>query len=186
MIPIVQKGNPVLRKIAKDVPEKSIGSPKIAAILGRMKEVLHSQEDAVAIAAPQIGETLRIFIVSERVFELPEKIEKRREQIKDRDKHYGHLIFINPIIKKLSKERAFLEEGCLSIRYKYGKIERAKKATVSALDAHGKKFTRGASGLLAQIFQHEADHLNGILFTDKAIDLKEVPPRPKPELENKN
>ena len=67
-----------------------------------------------------------------------------------------------------------MEEGCLSVRYVYGKVTRPEKVTLEALDQNGKKFSRGFSGLLAQIVQHENDHLNGILFTDKATDLQEI------------
>lgn len=176
MISIVQTGDPVLRQKAKEVPEKSITSAKIQKVLSDMKIALDSQEDGVAIAAPQIGESLRIFLISERVFEVPEELADRRREKKDMKKKYGHLIFINPVITKISKEKALLEEGCLSVRYKYGKIERAVKATVAALDENGKKFTRGGSGLMAQIFQHETDHLNGVLFIDTAQDIKDVPP----------
>lgn len=176
MTVIVQTGDPVLRKLAKEVPEKSIKSPKIAAILGQMKKALDSQIDGVAIAAPQVGVSARIFLVSEKVFDLPADVKKRREHKLDRSKRYGHLIFINPVITRISKKKDLLEEGCLSVRYKYGKIERSVKATVVAFDENGKKFTRGASGLLAQIFQHETDHLNGVLFIDRAVDVKDVPP----------
>ena len=69
-----------------------------------------------------------------------------------------------------------VDEGCLSVRWLYGKVERAEKITVRAYDENGKPFTMGASGLLAQAFQHEIDHLNGILFIDKATDLKEMIP----------
>ncbi len=74
-----------------------------------------------------------------------------------------------------------LEEGCLSVRYLYGKVSRGKKATVVAYDEKGQKFERGGTGLLAQIFQHEVDHLNGILFIDKAKYLEDMPPHPKEE-----
>ena len=69
-----------------------------------------------------------------------------------------------------------MEEGCLSVRYLYGKVVRSQKATVAAYDASGRKFTKGASGIVAQIFQHEVDHLNGILFIDKARSVEEVIP----------
>ena len=69
-----------------------------------------------------------------------------------------------------------MEEGCLSVRWLYGKVKRSEKATVRAHDETGKIFTKGASGLLAQAFQHEVDHLNGILFTDKATHLESLPP----------
>ena len=65
------------------------------------------------------------------------------------------------------------------MRWLYGKTFRSKKATIMAYDENGKKFTRGASGLLAQIFQHETDHLNGILFIDHAKDIKEELPQIK-------
>ena len=88
-------------------------------------------------------------------------------------------VYINPEIKKLSKNKERLDEGCLSVRYLYGKVERSEKASIEAYDESGKKFKMGASGLLAQIFQHEVDHLNGILFTDKADDIVEVLPDKK-------
>ena len=165
-----------MRQIAKEVPENTIGSPKIQGILERMKVALDSQEDGVAIAAPQIGESLRIFVVSERALSVPDDVSERRKKPKDKEKIYGHLVFINPHLTKISKKKVLLEEGCLSVRYLYGKIERASKATVTALDENGKKVTRGASGLMAQIFQHETDHLDGKLFIDKAIDVKDIPP----------
>lgn len=67
-----------------------------------------------------------------------------------------------------------LEEGCLSVRYVYGKVLRPEKVTIEAHDENGKKFSRGFSGLLAQVVQHENDHLNGILFTDKATDIQKI------------
>jgi len=177
MVPILQKDNLVLRKVALEVPVETIKSPKVVAILAQMKEALDSQEDGVAIAAPQIGESLRIFVVSEHALEIPNKIEQRKKVLKDKDKKYGHLVFINPTITKVSKGKTFLEEGCLSVRYAYGKVKRFNKASVEAYDENGKLFKRGGSGLMAQIFQHEIDHLNGVLFIDKAIDVEEVPPK---------
>ena len=79
-----------------------------------------------------------------------------------------------PILIKLSKEKEVIEEGCLSVRDYYGKIKRATKATVRAYDENGNVFERGGGRLLAQIFQHEMDHLNGILFTDTAKDVQKI------------
>ena len=67
-----------------------------------------------------------------------------------------------------------MEEGCLSVRWLYGKVKRSVRVTLSAQDDTGKKIERGASGLLAQIFQHEVDHLDGVLFIDKASDVWEM------------
>ena len=87
------------------------------------------------------------------------------------------MTIINPKISKLSREKEWMPEGCLSVRPFYGKTWRSKKATVTAYDEEGKKFQRGASGLLAQIFQHVVDHFNGILFTDKATNIENLPPK---------
>jgi len=165
MIEIVQKDNPVLRQKATEVTLAEITSPRIQGILAEMKKALASQEDGVALAAPQIGIPLRIFIVAG--FAMTPELTKSKDRPAD-------LVFINPTITKLSKDRVELEEGCLSVRHFYGKTLRSTKATVRAYNEKGEMFQRGGSGLLAQIFQHETDHLNGILFIDHAKDVQEA------------
>ena len=177
---ILQKENKVLRQVAKEVGVGDIKTLKIKKILREMSAALQSQADGVAIAAPQIGYSLQIFVVSGKIFakdfmravptqvEIPTKV-GRHSAIKN-------MVFINPKITKLSREKEWVPEGCLSVRWLYGKTFRSKKATIVAYDEVGKKFTRGASGLLAQIFQHETEHLNGILFIDHAKDVKEEKP----------
>jgi len=178
MKPILQKEEKVLRKIAKEIPIRDIKTPKIKKVLREMSASLKSQSDGVAIAAPQIGYSLRIFVVAGRIFEkdfgIPRENKLSKTEIQ-KNKKVKDLVFINPKISKLSKDKDWMMEGCLSVRPLYGKTHRSKKATILAYDENGKKFTRGASGLLAQIFQHETDHLNGILFIDHAKDVKEEP-----------
>jgi len=157
----------VLRETARLVSVKNIGTKKIQDLLERMREALHAEEDGVALAAPQIGESLRIFIVNGEI------LVSERSQKTD-------LVFINPEIIKTSKKKKRVEEGCLSLRYLYGQVQRSEKVTIKAYDETGKTVTRGASGLLAQIFQHEIDHLNGILFTDTAENVRDMPPARKP------
>lgn len=164
---IVQIGEPVLREIAQTVPVEEISSPRIQNIIKKMKAALSTQKDGVAIAAPQIGEPLRIFLISDSVMKLADK------EFKSIGKD---IVFINPKITKLSKEKYEAEEGCLSVRWKYGKVERSVKATVKGYNELGEKVERGASGLLAQVFQHETEHLDGILFIDKAYDVQDLPP----------
>jgi peptide deformylase len=166
-IDIVQIDNSILREIAQTVPVSEITSPRIQSIIARMKSALSTQKDGVAIAAPQIGESLRMFLVSDHVMKLADK--EYKSLGKD-------IIFINPKITKLSKEKYEAEEGCLSVRWKYGKVERSVKATVKGYNELGEKVERGASGLLAQVFQHETEHLDGILFIDKAYDVQDLPP----------
>ena len=188
---ILQSKESILRKTAKEVPVSQIKTPKIQKILREMSASLKSQHDGVAIAAPQIGYSLRIFVVSGKVFE-PEFAERGVSQVGGprgsaagapadsdpgrRKSGVKDMVFINPKISKLSRDKEWIAEGCLSVRWLYGKAYRSKKALVVAHDQNGKKFTRGGSGLLAQIFQHETDHLNGVLFIDHAKDIKEELP----------
>ena len=170
---ILQKDAPVLRKHAKSVPVKEITSKKTREVCDKMKRALHAEEDGVAIAAPQIGESLRLFIVSGQALAL---VSKRRGIDRNKELELRDLIFINPEIVKISKKKRKMEEGCLSIRWLYGQVKRSEKITIRAYDETGRKFERGASGLLAQIFQHEIDHLDGILFIDKAENVQDIPP----------
>ncbi len=162
---IIQKEHRVLREVEKSVTKEEIGSARIKKIIEEMSTAMANQRDGVAIAAPQIGENLRIFVVSGRILKHADSSYKGD----DRD-----LVFINPEIIKLSKEKKDVEEGCLSVRWLYGKVRRSVRATIRAYNEKGQKIERGASGVLAQIFQHETDHLNGILFTDKAKEVWEM------------
>jgi len=173
---IVNKNAPILRKTAKAVLIKDIPSKKIQDILKRMKVALKREDDGVAIAAPQINEGFRIFIMSGRV---PSLLNKGNEESVNNKITASDAVFINPEIIKLSKKKNKMEEGCLSVRWLYGQVIRSEKAVIRAYDENGKVFERGATGLMAQIFQHEVDHLNGILFIDKAENIEDLPPPPK-------
>ncbi len=179
MIIILQKENKKLRETARPVPIKDIGSARIQKIIADMKIAMHGEDDAVAIAAPQIGVLLRIFIVSGKVLAHQRKTSAdlaRNEHENKKETPVPDLVFINPELLKRSQKEAWYEEGCLSVRWLYGEVKRSLKATVTAYDERGKRFTRGASGILAQVFQHEVEHLDGILFTDKARNVQEILP----------
>lgn len=169
--PIVQKGDPVLHKKATDVPLSDITSKKIQKVIADMKAALKKEPDGAAIAAPQIGVPLRIFVVSGRIL---------KEVTDTTDEVPPDVTFINPTITKVSKTKRVLDEGCLSVRGYYGMIERSTKATVKAYDEWGKSFMRGGSGLLAQVFQHECDHLDGVLFVEKAREVWKVADEKRP------
>ena len=156
---LIERNDPILRAIAAEVPLKDIGSKKTQVVVNKMKKALHAEDDGVAIAAPQIGASLQIFIV------------KGSNSTTRQDR-----IFFNPKITKASRKKNKVEEGCLSLRYLYGQVLRHDKVSIEAYDESGKKLNVGASGLLAQIFQHEIDHLKGVLFVDKAEDLRDIPP----------
>jgi peptide deformylase len=136
--PILQDGDPVLDQIAAPVPAELFGTPELRQILKDMEDALDGESDGVALAAPQIGISYRIFFVNS------------------------------------SRKRVEMDEGCLSVRTIYGTTFRHERATVRAYDENGNVFERGGGGLIAQIYQHETDHLDGILFVDHAINLTKV------------
>lgn len=162
---ILQKDHKTLRQKSVDLSIDEIGSKKIQTLLQNMKETLDQCPDGAALAAPQIGASLRIFVVSRKIFMDDEGV----IPVGAKD-----LVFINPQLTKISKRKKKLEEGCLSVRGYFGEIDRAEKATVEAYNEFGQKFSYAGSGLMAQIFQHELDHLDGILFIDKAKNIAKV------------
>jgi len=177
--------NPLLRKKAKEISAADIKSARIRTLITDMKKLLAKEEFGVALAAPQVGESVRLFIVSGRALardsrNAPDELEKKEEAPALPDQ-----VYINPELSKLSRGKKDKHEGCLSIRGKWGEVPRAEKATVRAYDEHGQRFTRGASGFLAHVFQHEMDHLEGILYTDKASTLYDEQPHDEKALERK-
>lgn len=175
---IVQDGAEVLRDIAQPVPEELFGSNELKRIIKDMEEALDPELEGVALAAPQIAVPYRIFIVrKDRTVTPP------MESIQDSTLHSDsqgrtlvaqNEVYINPEIVKTSRRRAEVDEGCLSVRGIYGTATRHERVTVRARNIDGSHFERGGGGLLAQIFEHEIDHLNGILFIDHAEHLVEI------------
>ncbi|MBY0538947.1 peptide deformylase [Patescibacteria group bacterium] len=162
--PIVVKGAAVLHKKTHEVPKDMFGTAKLKDIIKRMSASLRETEHGVAIAANQIGLHYSIFVVRGFVLEG-----------KDRSDEDADRAFINPKITKVARKKDLMEEACLSVPGYHGIIKRSLKATVRAYDEEGIRYERGASGLLAQIFQHECDHLEGILYIEKAEEVREVP-----------
>lgn len=152
------KNNP-LRVLARPVRKEEFGTQELKDIVEAMQTSLAKESDGVALAAPQIAISMRIFVVAPSAYQ--------------EDAKWKPLVFINPKIVKIAKKTKEMQEGCLSVRWIYGKTYRSVSATVEAYDVEGNKFTYGASGLIAHIFQHEIDHLDGILFIDHGFDLEE-------------
>lgn len=152
------KTNP-LRLNAELVKKSEFGTPELLSLVQDMKEALAKEQDGVALAAPQIAISKRIFVVAPAAYEETAK--------------WKPLVFINPTVTKVSKKMEERQEGCLSVRWIYGKTKRHVSATVEAYDEHGTKFSFGGTGLIAHIFQHEIDHLDGVLFIDHGFDFEE-------------
>lgn len=145
---IVQIGDPVLRKRSFEVTDFG---PKTHELLKDMNETL-KKADGVGLAAPQVGVLRRIFIIS-------------------MDGLYFECI--NPVIRKASGKQVG-DEGCLSVHGKQGTVVRPMKVTVDFFDRYGNPKTVNAEGFLARAFCHEYDHLDGVLYIDKAESVSEV------------
>ncbi len=152
--------HPALRKVSKPVPAKDVTSAKFQKLLQDLSEAMATRDDGVGLSAPQIAVNERVFVVSGKVW-------KKEGKPAPLDEY-----FINPVIVKKSRKLVTAEEGCLSIPNIYGLVKRNSTVSIDYIDAEGNPATRKATGLLARIFQHEIDHLDGILFTDKATELR--------------
>lgn len=174
---IVQRDTPVLRAVAEPVPDELFGTPELAMLIDAMADLLDAQPEGVALAAPQVGVSLRLFIVREDRATPTEELDKKGLTHADLPAKIG--VYINPEITKTSRKRAAAEEGCLSVRGVYGTTMPHERVTVRAQRVDGTRFERGAGGLTAQIFEHEINHLNGILFIDHATHLYDIPHEPE-------
>lgn len=159
----VQIGDPVLRSIADPIPAELITSSEIKYLVTKMQHVLKAY-NLVGVSAPQIGISLRCFIISfgdglKKTFS-PE-IYKKKEM-----STFPSTVFINPELKVLDHRKITFEEGCASVVGYVGEVSRNYSVEVTALNLKGETIKHQLSGWNARIAQHENDHLNGILFTD--------------------
>ena len=131
IIQIDEHADNPLRARAQEIKQSEFGTPELKKSIEVMKQALAKESDGVALAAPQIGLSKRIFVVAETAYE--------------EDAKWKPLVFINPTITKASKKTEEREEGCLSVRWVYGKTKRHVSATVEAYDELGNKFSFGGT-----------------------------------------
>ncbi|WP_420319908.1 peptide deformylase [Flagellimonas sp.] len=164
IIPIVAYGDPVLRKVAKDI---TADYPKLEELISNMWDTMYNAH-GVGLAAPQIGLPIRLFLVDTSPFaddeELTEEEQKALEGFKK--------VFINAKIQEETGDAWDFNEGCLSIPDIREDVKRKPEITISYLDENFKEHTETFDGLLARVIQHEYDHIEGVLFTDKLSSLK--------------
>lgn len=161
---IIQLGDPRLRLVCEEIPLPHITDLKTKQLLKDLDDALASQHDGVAISAPQIGSNQRVFVVGGIVFDTA----FQNGTSNTKNPSIPNRYYINPVITKYSKDTTSMEEGCLSIRGVYGNVTRPSKIMIEYHNEHGEKIKEGAGGFLARVIQHEFDHLNGVLFIDKA------------------
>ncbi len=150
-----KKEEKFLRRKPADFDFQKFSRKEIKELISKMKRAMHAAH-GIGLSANQIGLDFKFFIA-----EVPNE--------KGGSKFYA---IFNSKTEKASSEKVLFEEGCLSVPLTYGAVERPTRIVLSGFDKNGKPIKIKAWGLLARVFQHEMDHLNGLLFIDKAKDLR--------------
>lgn len=164
ILPIVAYGDPVLRKVGIAISEDY---PNLEKLIADMKETMYNAS-GVGLAAPQIGKAIRLFVIDATPFGEDEDLsQEERDYLSNFKK-----VFINAKILKEEGDEWPFSEGCLSIPKINEDVFRQETVTIEYLDENFKKHTEVIKGLAARVVQHEYDHIEGILFTDKISSLK--------------
>ncbi len=159
ILPIYAYGQAVLKRVANDVDP---ADPTLPALVANMWETMY-EANGVGLAAPQIGKSVRVFVVD-------------TVQLEDREKASNEagikIAFVNAHkVEELGPDWSY-EEGCLSIPHLRGEVERPREVTLRYLDADMVERTQTFTGMNARVIQHEYDHIDGVLFVDKLKPLK--------------
>ena len=158
VLDIVRIGDPVLRAKAEPVPESELATPAFQAFLDDLVETMRAANGA-GIAAPQVGVSKRVFCVE--VHDNPRYPYKPDLELR---------VLVNPELRVLSGETFSSYEGCLSIPDLRGALRRSLEIELTYVDREGRRVVEEIRGLSAGTFQHEQDHLDGILFVDRVED----------------
>lgn len=158
-----------LRKRAADFDFSKMTKKEIQELINVMRKTMRAAK-GIGLSANQIGIDMQLFVA-----ELPSQSgNKSASRQSGAPKFYA---VFNPNLSKPSIKKSVTEEGCLSVPGIWGDVERPEKITLAGFDKYGKEIKIKAIGLLARIFQHETDHLNGTLFIDKATSLHKHEPK---------
>ncbi|HEY2773233.1 MAG TPA: peptide deformylase [Candidatus Binatia bacterium] len=163
ILPVLTIGNPLLRVVARDVEPDEIGSAALQALIEDMIDTMH-HEQGIGLAAPQIGASIQVAVI---------EIDADSDRYPGQEP-FGLRVFLNPKITILDGEEQGFWEGCLSVPNLRGFVERPRRIRVSYLDLDGAVHAIEAEGFLATVFQHELDHLQGVLYVDRMRDLTKL------------
>ena len=166
---IVFEPNPILHRRSEVLTLTEIKTAEMQRFIKDLVETMYVK-DGVGLAAVQVGKSSQLCVIAKNFNELNKKQD---------------LCLINPTWTKVSRHTAWDEEGCLSVPGLYGKVKRYTTIKVMALDLNGQPLEFIAEDFFARIIQHEADHLNGILFIEKAKDLHKFEKYPASVTEQK-
>ena len=158
ILKVAHMGHPVLREKTKPISPSEIGSPRIQQLIDDMFETM-AEYSGIGLAAPQVHEGVRLFVAGVRNAKVVTPMTD--------DEEMPFITVINPEIVPVGEETEGGWEGCLSIPDIRGKVVRPASVRLRALDRKGRRIELVASGLPARVIQHEADHLDGVLFFDR-------------------
>jgi len=164
ILPVIASGSPVLRKVGIDIDKDY---PNLAELIENMEETMVNAQ-GVGLAAPQIGKAIRLFLVDTTPFGADEELEDDEREFLSNFKK----VFINAKMLKEEGEEWAFNEGCLSIPDVREDVFRKERITIEYFDENFEKHTDVIDGIAARVVQHEYDHIEGILFTDKISSLK--------------
>ncbi|RSC92983.1 peptide deformylase [Tenacibaculum singaporense] len=164
ILPIVAYGDPVLRKVGKEIDKDY---PQLEKLIADMRETMYNA-NGLGLAAPQIGKDIRLFVIDASPFAEDDDLSEEEKEV---FKNFNRVFINAKIIEEEGDEWAF-NEGCLSIPTINEDVFRQEKVTIEYQDENFEKHTETLSGLPARVFQHEYDHIEGVLFTDKLSSLK--------------
>lgn len=169
MLEIIKLPNPKLRQRSTKIDRNFLLSKETQKLIEEMIPIMYAA-DGVGLAAVQVGQNIRLCTIGKIALQLSSGqaiLEKHKLKRKD-------LVLINPVWRKTNIRKVEDIEGCLSVPKTYGKVKRYKNIQVTAWDQNGNPLSFNASDMLARVVQHEVDHMDGVLFIDKAKEVYQV------------
>ncbi len=157
ILKVARMGHPVLRRRTEPLDPREIGTPRIERLIDDMFETMHDSQ-GIGLAGPQVHESIRLFVAG----------------VDDPDAGMSPVVVINPEVTPIGEAMEEDWEGCLSIPDIRGRVPRAAKIRVRALDRRGRPLALTADGYPARVIQHETDHLDGVLFFDRMTSFESI------------
>ncbi|VVC33384.1 Hypothetical protein CINCED_3A012044 [Cinara cedri] len=162
---VTQIGDPVLRNIASPVPLDKIHTKELQNLIYILKSLI-KRSNLIGLSAPQVGIPLQVFVID---FPHPSKYFSKEEIIRKEMEHIKNQVWINPELKVLDHAKVIFNESCASFKGYSADVPRFKRVLLTGLNENGEKKIWDAKGWSARILQHEMDHLNGVMFSDRMI-----------------
>lgn len=167
MLPILTLPNEQLRERSQELTADILASKKIQTLIDDMIPTMY-EDDGIGLAAPQVGAQIRLIVIGKEAL-------KKFTELAGKINVHKDLVLVNPSWEKTGRKMSWDTEGCLSVPKTFGKVKRHTAIRVRAQDRCGNPLAFDANGYLARVVQHEVDHLDGVLFIDRATNIYTTP-----------